>query len=587
MRPRRCSTGGNRDKNNVESCCFLMNTKKLLVEMRKNAPLYFAFLFITIAQVAVILYYTCERRNLYIDEIWTFNTANHYFFPFLFQNNEPYLNTWLPASFWAKSIVADPAHTFSYGSVFYNMSLDHHPPLYIAVIHTVCSLFPGEFSRWFGIVPNLLFFILGQVTFYVINCKLFGKKAVALGLCLLFGSCWGTVNNVILIRMYTLLVLFALLFFYAHLQMLINVKKQDYSKKTLLLLYVFSICGFLTHYYFLIYASYMFFSTVVLLCFYHKKHVIAPYFFTLLGALLSCILINPCILDQIFGITGQLGTESWHNLIHSDFMSRSAIMSGLISRDLLGHKARLFILLVTVIFVIKAVLKILEKHEQEPADTAAAAGEVNRAFSLPVTVKSIQPGIFLAAVSSSAYFITVAKIVPYYQNRYMYIIYPLIIICLFSILYGLLQSLTLKRGLSLALTVLIIMGLNTSYYSPRNLDLLDDSYPKMLAAVKSEYSNVNMITVSNTSCWWPVVSNILVYREVPYTLMIDESRLPEIDRITNALPFNPDAFLIYRGICCKTKPKDFITMVKMTTGFTNHKQFGRQQFGEIYLFSRK
>ena len=169
------------------------------------------FLLIVI-QIAVILYYTNERRNLYIDEIWTFNTANHYYFPFLFQNNEAYLGTWLPASFWADSIVAAPDHTFSYGSVFYNMSLDHHPPLYFTVIHTVCSFFPGEFSRRFGIVPNLIFFILGQVTFYLIGIKLFGNKPAALGLCLLFGSSWGTINNVILIRMYTMLTLFALLF---------------------------------------------------------------------------------------------------------------------------------------------------------------------------------------------------------------------------------------------------------------------------------------------------------------------------------------------------------------------------------------
>ena len=137
-----------------------MNIKQLLIAVRKNASYISYFLLIILVQLAVILFFTCERQNLYIDEIWTFNTANHYYFPFLLQNNESYLNTWLSASFWANSIVADPNHTFSYGSVFYNMSLDHHPPLYFAIIHTVCSLFPGVFSRWFGIVPNLLFFVI-------------------------------------------------------------------------------------------------------------------------------------------------------------------------------------------------------------------------------------------------------------------------------------------------------------------------------------------------------------------------------------------------------------------------------------------
>ena len=565
-----------------------MNTKQLFDAIRKNAPNILCFILISVIQIAVILYYTNERRNLYIDEIWTFNTANHYYFPFLFQNNEAYLGTWLPASFWADSIVVDPDHTFSYGSVFYNMSLDHHPPLYFTVIHTVCSFFPGEFSRWFGIVPNLIFFVLGQITFYLIGIKLFGNKPAALGLCLLFGSSWGTINNVILIRMYIMLTLFALLFFYAHLQLLDDAKEQKSSKKTLLFLYVCAICGFLTHYYFLIYASYLFLGILALLVFNHRKHIIARYFFTLLGALLSCVLINPCIPAQIFGFTGHLGTETWHYLLHSHFMRRLNIMAGFVSDDLLGHKARMVIILIIVLFLAKVILNELKDRFPDASDTETAAREKeSRDLSLSIHPGNACPGVFLAAVVSSAYFITAAKIVPYYQNRYMYIIHPFILICVFSILRSLFQSLLLRKRLSLVLTVLIILGLNINFYNRRNMALLDNSHFKMLDTIRNKYSSVNMITVTNTSNWWPVVSNILVYREVPNTLMMDESKLTEIDRVVKSLPSTPDSFLLYRGISCKTKPQDFIKSVKKTTGFSKHIQFGRQLFGEVYLFSRK
>ena len=564
-----------------------MNLKQVFDAVRKNVPYILFFSLIIIIQVAVILYYTNERHNLYIDEIWTFNTANHYYFPFLFQNNESYLNTWLPASFWANSIVVNPDHTFSYESVFYNMSLDHHPPLYIAVIHTVCSLFPGEFSRWFGIVPNLIFFVLGQMTFYLIGVKLFENKPAALSLCLLLGSTWGTINNVMLIRMYTMLTLFALLFFYANLQLLDDAKEQKSSKNTLFLLYFCSICGFLTHYYFLIYASYLFLGTVVLLIFNHRKHIIIRYFYTLLGALLSCVLINPCIPAQIFGFTGHLGTETWHYLLRSDFMHRAAVMSRCISEDLLGHKARMVIFLIIVLVLAKVILNVLKKRNPDTSDAVTVARQKeSRALSLPFRLRKVCPGVFLAAVVSSAYFITAAKIVPYYQNRYMYIIYPFIIICVFSILRSLLQSLLLRKGMSLVLTVLIVLGLNINHCNRRNIALLDDSHFKMLDTIRNKYSNVNMITVTNTSNWWPVVSNILVYREVPNTLMMDESKLSEIDRVVNSLPSNPDSVLVYRGISCKTKPQDFVKLIKKTTGFSKHIQFGRQHFGEVYLFFR-
>lgn len=46
---------------------------------RNKTQLYYAFLLllVIIVQIAIILHYTFERHNYMIDEIWTFNTANH------------------------------------------------------------------------------------------------------------------------------------------------------------------------------------------------------------------------------------------------------------------------------------------------------------------------------------------------------------------------------------------------------------------------------------------------------------------------------------------------------------------------------
>ena len=122
---------------------------------------------------------------------------------------------------------------------------------------------------------------------------------------------------------------------------------------------------------------------------------------------------------------------------------------------------------------------------------------------------------------------TASKIIPYYENRYMYIIYPLVIVFLFSILFGLLKSLKLKTSVSLVVTVLVLLGLNVNYYSRNHIKFLDDTYPKMLATISTDYSDVNMISVTNSPNWWPVVGNLLLFREVPNMLMFPEERLPE------------------------------------------------------------
>ena len=560
---------------------------------RNKTQLYYAFLLllVIIVQIAIILHYTFERHNYMIDEIWTFNTANHYYFPFLFQSTKPYLNQWLPASFWINSVVVDPNHTFSYDSVFYNMSLDNQPPFYFIVIHTVCSLFPGEFSRWFGIVPNLLFFVLIQFTFYAIGLKLFGKNAAALGLCMLYGSCWGAINNVMLIRMYTMLTFFAILTYWVHLQMIEEVKEfkeQQFSKKTLILVFIFSVFGFLTHYYFLIYATYMFLGTVLLLLFYHRTHMIKRYFLTLLGALLSCVFINPCIPAQFIGTTGNQGSATWHNLVQPDFLNRLSIMSKLISQDLLGHKARVFIILLLLLVIAKIISDVWKNvSPSDITDPITATWEKeSRTFSFSIHFNTVRPGLFLAVFTSVLYFLTASKIVPYYENRYMYIIYPLVIVFLFSILFSLLKTLKLKQSVSLVITVLVILGLNVNYYSRNHIKFLDDSYPKMLATISKDYSDVNMISVTNSPNWWPVVTNLLLFREVPNTLMMPEQRLPEIKDVVDSLPSNPDSFLTYRGNNCKIKPKDFVEMVAKISGYKKYRLIGKQ-FGEIYVFSRE
>lgn len=560
----------------------------MLEKYGKSRRYAFLLLLVIIFQIVVILYYTFERHNFMVDEVWTFNTSNHYYFPFLFQSTEPYMNRWLPSSFWSGSLVVDPNHTFSYGSVFYNMSLDCQPPFYFIVIHTVCSFFPGEFSRWFGIVPNLIFFVLAQLTFYGVGLKIFGKNSVALALCLVYGSCWGTINNVMLIRMYMMLTFFALLDYLVHLQMLKEASELQSSKKTLFLIYFFSIFGFLTHYLFIFYATYLFFGTVILLLLYERAYIIKPYLLTLFSALLSCLLINPCIPAQFMGKTGATyGNAAWHNLTQaSDFMFRGVVMSKLVSQDLLGHKARLFILLLLLLAFVKIIPIIQKNVSLDITDMVTVAyKKVSRSFTIFSRFDAILSGVFLAAFISAAYFLTISKIVLFYENRYMYVIYPLLIICLFSLLYNLLNRLELKQELSLAIAVLIILGLNVNYYSRRNIKFLDDSYPKMLETISREYSDVNMITVVNSPNWWPIVGNLLLFREVSNTLMMGEHQLPEIKRIVDSRPTNPNSFLIYRGYNCNTKPKEFLELVAKASGYGKHKKVG-SKFGEIYLFSR-
>ncbi len=116
-------------------------------------------------QICIIVYFCNTKIGLFGDEIWSFNLSNNYYEPFLGDASK-YFNMWLSNNFWNSSITVSPNHTFAYDSVYYNQSLDVHPPLYYMLLHTVCSFFPDVFNKWFGFSINIFFFIVTQLVLY-------------------------------------------------------------------------------------------------------------------------------------------------------------------------------------------------------------------------------------------------------------------------------------------------------------------------------------------------------------------------------------------------------------------------------------
>lgn len=59
----------------------------------------------------------------------------------------------------AENYVKAKDNRFNYASVYYNQIQDVHPPLFYAIVHTVCSIFNNTFSKYIIFFINLPFFI--------------------------------------------------------------------------------------------------------------------------------------------------------------------------------------------------------------------------------------------------------------------------------------------------------------------------------------------------------------------------------------------------------------------------------------------
>ena len=158
--------------------------------------------------------------------------------------------TWYPGSYFMDSLTATGAERFNVKMVFENQAMDTHPPLYYLFLNIICSVFTGQFSRWFGIGLNLFFlFFVGAGLFLLLNYFL-KNKYLSLVLSAVFCSSYLAVDMTLFIRMYVLLMA---LFLFQNWYHLVLFDKDERTVKNYIILGVITILGAMTHYYFLVY----------------------------------------------------------------------------------------------------------------------------------------------------------------------------------------------------------------------------------------------------------------------------------------------------------------------------------------------
>ena len=154
---------------------------------------------------------------------------------------------------------------FNYMSVYYNQVQDVHPPLFYAVVHTVCSFFNNSFSKYIIFFINVPFFIMVCILIWKI-LNLLGKEKVSILGVVLYGLSVGGISSMMFLRMYMMLTFFTILFLYINLKIIKSNMMVD--KKSRIMLTLVPILGFLTQYFFAIYAFLVF---IIMIIFFIKK----------------------------------------------------------------------------------------------------------------------------------------------------------------------------------------------------------------------------------------------------------------------------------------------------------------------------
>lgn len=242
-------------------------------------------------------------------------------------------------------LVVSEDERLNYISPYYNQTRDVHPPLYYFLVHFVCSLFAGTFSKYTLFFINLVFIIASCLVLRKI-LKLYNRDNLVVPTTLLYGLSIGAISMTIFFRMYAMLTFFVMLYFYISLK----ITKNDFtiSKGNAFLLILTTVLGFLTQYYFCIFAVTVFILVAARMLKVKKiKSVIKYTVYHIVSAAIG-LLLFPSAIDHIFHSSRGIGSST------APFLVQMEVMISRITYAFSIHRfigVAIFLVIISYIFV--------------------------------------------------------------------------------------------------------------------------------------------------------------------------------------------------------------------------------------------
>ena len=196
-----------------------------------------------------------------------------------------------------------PNNILNFKALYMNQAYDNHPPFFYTLVHFATLFFGGHFSIYSAFIVNIIAFIIS--CFIIVKIlKLLNKENLIIPSLILYGLSMGTISMVLFQRMYMLLTMFILLYFYLSLKLYKNDFKMD--KKFTIQLGVTTVLGFLTQYFFAIYAFFIFGIMIIEMIRTKKdKKIILKYVIShIIYAAIGVLIFVPCIKHLLFSDRG-------------------------------------------------------------------------------------------------------------------------------------------------------------------------------------------------------------------------------------------------------------------------------------------
>lgn len=254
-----------------------------------------------------------NKEYLHMDEAFSFGLASYD--KVTLEDNEDFYNTWHTKSYYEDYLSVGEDEIGSYRQVYENQKNDVHPPLYYLILRFAMGLNVDHFSKWTGIIINIIIYAFVTIVMYLILKKLFKdekmyeiKSAI---LALVSSMILASLSNVVNIRMYALLTFEVLLLTFLHTKLLESTKV---NYKLLTIIGITVLAGVLTHYYFIIYLFFLYLFFFIKYIKEKRIKELVSYTITMIISGTLSLIIFPYSISHIF--FGERGTGAISSFEH-------------------------------------------------------------------------------------------------------------------------------------------------------------------------------------------------------------------------------------------------------------------------------
>lgn len=418
----------------------------------KERRLFWLFGILLVLQVIAALCFCMKKTGFHYDEYYSYYSSN------VTMGLVPTDREWKPGSEIYNEFAVLPGEQFDFGTVVRMQTYDVHPPFYYLLLHGVCSLTPGIFSKWSGLGLNLFFFIGSWMLLALLAWRMAGagreegeqeeaadrrfRQLAVLGIILLFGFNPAVYSGIILVRMYMLLGFWVLAATWLHVR---SLQERKRGWRFFVPLAVVVYLGFLTHYYFAVYLFFLAAAMEFYLLFEKAEHKTwgqkwkdcILYAAVVIGSLVAAVLSYPACLGHIF--RGYRGTEAMGAFFDpGNTWGRLNFFVGLLNEYAFGGLLFVLILVLAVLAITAWALQRLKRSAlqsesgirgQKPSEiskpSADAAKEQAGGFWERYRI------LWIPAAASLGYFAVVTKtalLTAEEANRYQIPIYGMLLL---------------------------------------------------------------------------------------------------------------------------------------------------------------